>query len=120
MRTGISLTVTPAIRRHFKRDIEYLAQNDLEALRAKLLRMNLTRFRYKEEPPSAPPHLGFIIEDVEPSPSVDSRYDTVDLYGYLSMAVATIQVQEGEIQALRQEIETLRQRMGSRRDDPSR
>lgn len=99
-------------RRRFKHDIEYLAQGDLERLRSKLLGMNLTRFRYKSEPPSTAPHLGFIIEDVEPSPSVDSQNDAVDLYGYVSMAVATIQVQEGEIQALRHEIDSLRRQMG--------
>lgn len=99
-------------RRRFKHDIEYLAHSDLEGLRSKLLGMNLTRFRYKGDPASSVPHLGFIIEDVEPSPSVDSRVDAVDLYGYVSMAVATIQVQEGEIQTLRREIDALRRRMG--------
>jgi hypothetical protein len=103
-------------RRRFKHDIEYLAPSDLERLRAKLLAMNLTRFRYKDEPSSVAPHLGFIIEDVEPSPSVDSQGDAVDLYGYISMAVGTIQVQEGEIQALRQELKALRERI-DRPDD---
>lgn len=103
-------------RRHFKHDIEYLAQGDLERLRSKLLGMSLTRFRYKGEPSSTTPHLGFIIEDVEPSPSVDSQGDAVDLYGYVSMAVGTIQVQEGEIQALRQELKSLRERI-DRPDD---
>ena len=106
-------------RRRFKHDIEYLAQSDLERLRSKLLGMNLTRFRYNGEPASTAPHLGFIIEDVEPSPSVDSQHDAVDLYGYVSMAVATIQVQEGEIQALRQEIDALRRQMGRLEDDSS-
>jgi len=99
-------------RRQFKHDIEYLVHGDLERLRSKLLKMNLTRFRYNGEPASTPPHLGFIIEDVEPSPSIDSQNDTVDLYGYVSMAVATIQVQESEIQALRKELDALRGQMG--------
>jgi hypothetical protein len=106
-------------RRQFKQDIEYLAPADLERLRAKLLGINLTRFRYKGEPSSTAPHLGFIIEDVEPSPSVDSQNDAVDLYGYVSMAVATIQVQQGEIQALRQEIDALRRRMSDVEAKPS-
>jgi hypothetical protein len=106
-------------RRRFKHDIEYLSPSELEQLRSKLLGVNLTRFRYKGEPSSTTPHLGFIIEDVEPSPSVDSQNDAVDLYGYVSMAVATIQVQEGEIQALRREIDALRQRMGRLEDAPS-
>ena len=105
-------------RRQEKHDIEYLAQPDLEQLRGKLLAMNLTRFRYNDDAPSAAPHLGFIIEDVEPSPSVDSQHDAVDLYGYVSMAVATIQVQAGEIKALRQELDALQRRLG-RLDDGS-
>jgi hypothetical protein len=106
-------------RRSTKHDIEYLAQTDLERLRSKLLGVNLTRFRYNGEPASAAPHLGFIIEDVEPSPSVDSQHDSVDLYGYVSMAVATIQVQQGEIQALRQEIDALRRRTGQLENNSS-
>ena len=106
-------------RRRFKHSIEYLTGRDLERLRSKLLAMNLTRFRYNGEPSSQAPHLGFIIEDVEPSPSVDSQNDSVNLYGYVSMAVATIQVQEGEIQELRQEIDTLRRRMGRLEHDSS-
>lgn len=104
-------------RRRFKHDIEYLAPSDLERLRAKLLGTNLTRFRYNGESSSTAPHLGFIIEDVEPSPSVDSQSNAVDLYGYVSMAVATIQLQEREIQALRREIDALRRRMGRLEDD---
>ncbi len=102
----------PISRRRYKHDIEYLAQRDLEQLHGKLLATNLTRFRYNGEPASVPPHLGFIIEDVEPSPNVDSEHDAVDLYGYVSMAVATIQVQDGELKALRREIDTLRRRLG--------
>ena len=61
--------------------------------------------------PAAAPHLGFIIEDVEPSPSVDSAHDMVDLYGYLSMAVGAIQVQAKQIEALQQEVRGLRQEL---------
>lgn len=99
-------------RRQFKHDIEYLGQGDLEQLRSKLLQMNLTRFRYNGQPSSTAPHLGFIIEDVEPSPSVDVQNDAVDLYGYISMAVATIQVQNREIQKLQQQMHDLRRQMG--------
>src|SRR4029079_3455408 len=84
-------------RRQFKHNIEYLSAADLERLRAQLLAMNLTRFRYNGEPSSAAPPFGFIIEDVEPSPVVDSQHDAVDLYGYVSMAVAAIQIQGSEI-----------------------
>jgi hypothetical protein len=96
-------------RRQFKHDIEYLAHGDLERLRSKLLEMNLTRFRYNGEPASTPPHLGFIIEDVEPSPSIDSQNDAVDLYGYVSMAVARFRFRKAR-SALRKELDALQDR----------
>jgi hypothetical protein len=95
-------------RRQYKRDIEYLAASDLNRLRSELLAINLTRFRYEGEEPTAPSHLGFIIEDVEPSPCVDAASDSVDLYGYISMAVGTLQVQQRELKALRREVDALR------------
>ena len=57
------------------------------------------RYRYKDGPERQ--HLGFIIEDVEPSPSVDSQHDQVDLYGYTSMAIAALQEQHHEIESLK-------------------
>ncbi len=101
----------PISRRRYKRDIEYLGRASLTQLRDELLAIKLATYRYKYEAPSAQPHLGFIIDDIEPSVSVDSRHDKVDLYGYLSMAVGAVQVQATEITALRQEIEDLRQEL---------
>jgi hypothetical protein len=73
----------------------------------------LVRYRYKDGPERE--HLGFIIEDVEPSPGVDSQRDQVDLYGYTSMAVAAIQEQHREIEALKREIKELRSELRSAR-----
>ena len=101
----------PISRRRYKRDVEYLARSDLERLRDQLLAIKLASFRYAGEAPSAAPRLGFVIEDVEPSPSVDRTHDAVDLYGYVSMAVATVQVQGSEIRSLQREIEGLRQQV---------
>jgi hypothetical protein len=50
-------------------------------------------------------HLGFIIEDQPESLAVDQTHHRVDLYGYVSMMVAAMQVQEKEIAALRQELQ---------------
>jgi hypothetical protein len=61
--------------------------------------------------PAAGPQLGFIIEDIEPSLAVSG--DQVNLYGYLSMAVAAIQVQQREIDALRLELSAMRADTGS-------
>jgi hypothetical protein len=99
----------PASRRDAKTDIAYVDPREQERLYRELLRFRLARYRYKAEQSSTAPHLGFLIDDVEPSPAVsDGRGDTVDLYGYASMAVAAIQTQAREIAALRHEVATLR------------
>jgi hypothetical protein len=98
----------PISRREFKRDIVYLDEQRVDALAADLIRIPLATWNYRPEPASAPPHLGFIIEDVEPSPSVESDRDRVDLYGGFSMAVAAIQSQQRQIDGLREQIAELR------------
>ena len=98
----------PISRAIYKRDIIYLDDARLQALHDEVLRIPLATYNYSAEPAEAPPRLGFIIEDVEPSPSVMSERDMVDLYGYTSMAVAAIQNQAREIEALRAEVEALR------------
>jgi uncharacterized small protein (DUF1192 family) len=65
----------------------------------------LASYRYKDAA-GAGPQLGFIIEDVEPSVAVSG--DHVNMYGYLSMAVAAIQEQQAQIAALQGELEQLR------------
>ena len=65
----------------------------------------LASYHYKHAP-GAGPQLGFIIEDIEPSVAVSG--DHVNMYGYLSMAVAAIQVQQQQIAALQRELERVR------------
>ena len=101
-------SVCPVSRRRYKRDIAYLDRAALDDLRRKILATKLATFRYAHEKASAPLHLGFVIEDVEPSPSVDSKAGVVDLYGYISMAVAAIQAQQTQIETLQEELGSLR------------
>jgi hypothetical protein len=100
--------------RAFKDGIRYVDGPGLEQLHDETLRLRLATYRYK--PTVADPsraHLGFIIEDTPPtSPAVVSDRDHVDLYGYMSMLVATMQVQEKEIADLRRELAAARR--GSR------
>jgi hypothetical protein len=98
----------PISRARYKHDIQYLGRSRLEQLHRELLAIKLANFRYNGEASSAQPHLGFIIDDVEPSQCVDSVRDRVDLYGYLSMAVGAIQVQARQLEALQREIDALR------------
>lgn len=98
----------PKSLRETKTDIEYLAPPALEALAQELLAIPLALWRYKASDPASAPRVGFVIDDVAPSPAVTARGDRVDLYGYLSMAVAALQTQERRIEALEEELRRLR------------
>ncbi len=91
----------PISRARFKDDIRYLDAQERAQVAEQLLATPLARWRYKHDPARSD-HVGFIIEDVEPSPSVDG--DKVNLYGYTSMAVAALQVQAEQIRALQAEL----------------
>lgn len=97
----------PVSRREHKADIRYLTDAEREAFAHELQRMRLATYRYKADPQGRT-HLGFIMEDVEPSVSADSRQGVVDLYGYMSMAVAALQEQRGEIDTLKKALRALR------------
>jgi hypothetical protein len=100
----------PISRAKYKTDIEYLSAEERTKLADDVQSIPLVRYRYKDGPERQ--HLGFIIEDVEPSPSVDSQRDQVDLYGYTSMAIAALQEQRREIDGLKAEIRQLRGELG--------
>ncbi len=99
----------PRSRARFKEAIDYLSQQQLRDYRDQLLDLPLASYRYKDAP-GAGPQLGFVIEDIEPSVAVSG--DRVNMYGYLSMAVAAIQVQQDQIAELQRELERLRARLG--------
>ena len=101
----------PISQRRYKQDISYLGDKDVARLRDKLLKLRLATYRYKTERDGGPDHLGFIIDDVGRSPAVNADGTTVDLYGYASMAVAAIQAQAREIEALRSEVAVLRRQL---------
>ena len=74
--------------------------------------MKLATWRYKQDP--ARERLGFMIDDNEQSVAVDLDRDLVDLYGYASLAVATVQLQAQEIEALKREVAEIKdERRGS-------
>ncbi len=98
----------PISRRAYKKNVQYLSPADLDRLRADLLKFRLASYQY--DLPGADPatHLGFIIDDVGTSPSIAPNGNTVDLYGYASMAVAALQAQQREIDELEREVVALR------------
>jgi hypothetical protein len=95
----------PISRARFKRDIAYLDAPERERVYRELLSIPIASYTYKRDA-AAVPQLGFIIEDVEPSPA--TRGDHVNLYGYLSMAVNAVQLQAEKIAALERELAELR------------
>ncbi len=90
-----------------KRDIHYLEPTEVQAVATQLLDTRLATYEYKDSHHGEGPRLGFIIEDVAPSHSVlDEGH--VDLYGYTSMAVAALQMQQQRIEQLEREVEALK------------
>lgn len=96
-------------RREFKKDIDYVSDAEREELARETLAVPLARYRYKTEAESQSRHLGFIIDD-QPvsSPAVANDRTHVDLYGYTSMLLATVQEQQKQIDALRAQVEEMR------------
>ncbi len=96
----------PMSSRKFKDGIRYVDGSGLEQLHDETMALRLATYQYKPEAADPnPQHLGFIIEDTPlASPAVDRSREHVDLYGYMSMLVATMQVQEKEIAQLRREL----------------
>jgi hypothetical protein len=96
----------PVSSRKFKEGVTYVDEQGLQQLHDQTLGIQLATYNYKagvSDP--APRHLGFIIEDMPAAtPAVGWSRDHVDLYGYVSMVVATMQVQEKEIADLRREL----------------
>ncbi len=100
-------------RRAAKRNIEYLSEAELKRLHDELLTYRLATYRYTLRDPASASHLGFIIDDVAPSPSIAENGDRVDLYGYTSMAVAAVQTQAREIERLKKAVAALEARSGT-------
>lgn len=104
----------PVSRRIHKRDVKYLDPAEQARLREELLRMRLATYRYRHAADQRT-HLGFIMDDVEPSVAADSSRGVVDLYSYTSMVVATVQTQAAEIETLRREVAELRRAVAAQR-----
>lgn len=104
----------PISRRRYKQDIRYLTADEVKRLHGDVLDLRLARFRYNLPGAPSASRLGFIIDDVGPSPAVAPNGETVDLYGYTSMAVAALQEQAREIDRLKREMRLLRQQLRKR------
>lgn len=117
---GARAIICSVSRRDAKKDIHYLGADELREYRDDLMGMKLATWRYKEDPERA--RLGFIIDDLDARTigvAADPARGVVDLYGYTSLAVATLQLQARQIAALEQELAELRRAL-SRRSAPTR
>ena len=73
--------------------------------------MHLATYRYRSAAFGTPgKHLGFIIEDSPEVPAVSPSHQTVDLYGFASMLLATSQAQQRRIEVLEGEVARLKRR----------
>jgi hypothetical protein len=99
----------PISSRQYKDGIAYVDEAQLQRLHAEALGIRLATYTYKPQVADpGPTHLGFIIEDDVESPAVNRSLNRVDMYGYVSMVIAGMQVQEREIAELRQELAAAR------------
>lgn len=109
----------PVSRRRHKEEIHYLDEAERRQAARALLSFRLSTWRYQRGADRGR-HLGFLIDDVEPSPAVASDGEHVDLYGYTSLAVAALQEQARELEALRREVRALRHELSRSRRDVER
>lgn len=108
---GARCTGGPVSRREFKTDIAYVDEEQRASLASEALSTRLAEYRYKAEPVGHKRHLGFIIDDLPPSsPAVQGDRTHVDLYGYTSMLLATVQEQQKQIDELKKQVAALKKR----------
>jgi hypothetical protein len=103
----------PISRAAYKADVSYVSAEQRAQLTRDLLAIPLASYVYREDEGQTR-QLGFIMEDVEPSPSVYSSMNKVNLYGYTSMVVAAVQEQQLELERLRAEVAELREELAKR------
>jgi hypothetical protein len=98
----------PISRRDRKRDIHDLDDAERARIADEAMSIPLASYAYKSDPAAARRRLGFIIDDQpDPSFAVDDDRTHVDLYGYTSMLLATIQQQHEEVEALERRVDAL-------------
>ena len=106
---GVTCQGGPVSRREYKTDIGYVDDAERASLAEQALHTRLAEYRYKSEPEDAKRHLGFIIDDMPAqSPAVQGDATHVDLYGYTSMLLATVQQQQKQIDALQKQVDSLK------------
>jgi len=110
----------PISRVSHKKDIQYLSDAEMASLADEATTMRLSSWHYKAEDASSRRHVGFLIDDMPESVAVAASGERVDLYGYTSMAIAAVQVQDKRLQTLERELMTMRAEMVRLRAEAAR
>jgi hypothetical protein len=98
----------PISLRTFKRDIHYVTDDERALLARHALSVPITTWRYVQQPDAV--RLGFLIDDIAPSPMIAPSGDQVDLYAYTTALLAVVQLQQEQIASLAARLEALEQR----------
>lgn len=101
----------PISRVSHKKNIEYLSEAEVASIADEARTMRLSSWHYKAENESSRRHVGFLIDDMPESIAVADSGERVDLYGYTSMAIAAVQVQDKRLGALEKELAAMRAEM---------
>ncbi len=105
----------PISTRRLKRDIAYVSPAEADALAAQLRATRLATYFYEHPGMDGQRRrLGFILEDQPHGFAVDPERSQVDLYGFTSLLVATVQSQDRTIRALERRVTQLEGRAPGR------
>ena len=97
----------PVSTRRVKRDIRYLSPRQTRAISRRVLKVKLATYNYKDPALGQGRQLGFILEDLGQSYAGDPGRGQVNLYGYSSMLLATVQAQQRSIEQLQRQVQAL-------------
>jgi hypothetical protein len=101
----------PISSRRAKREISYLSPEQAAAIARRTLKVKLATYLYRDPAQGRGRQLGFILEDVGQSYAGDPGEGRVNLYGYTSMLLVTVQAQQRAIDGLRRELRDLKARV---------
>jgi hypothetical protein len=103
----------PISQRATKTDIVPLSAQERGRAADLALRLPLSTWRYRTDPPEDPVRLGFIIEDLnaQAHPALRPEGGRVDLYGLSSLTLAAVQHQAVQIERLENERRQLEQQL---------
>lgn len=103
----------PVSTRRAKRDIVYLSEGEREQMARDVLRTRLATYEYTDVALAGRRRLGFVYEDATTHRYArDPDISGVDLYGYTSLLLATVQTQQRQIEELQREVRAMRARRG--------